>query len=678
VAALWAGTLLAYSNSFRAGLVFDNNELILQYSRIAAATPHNVRLILTREYWHKVSGNGLYRPIATLSYLFNRAILGSGSNPASYHWVNFGLHALNILLVYLLGLILLRKTALAFALAAVWALHPLLTESVTNVVGRPDLLAGFGVLAGLLCHIKGTAASGWSKRGWLFALIAVTAIGLFSKESAVVVLAAMAIYDFTFWTAASWRDRVAGYLAVALPFLAFLCVREKVLGGLVFLHVPFTDNPLVGSGFWTSRITAVKVVGKCLGLLVWPARLSCDYSYNEIPLFSWRFDNWEDWKALIALAACTAAAVLAFRCYRRHKAIFFFIALFFATLLPTSNLVVFVGSIMAERFLYLPSIGFAGCLVVAIYSVCQRLPARWRRAAATAAVTLTCVAFASRTYARNLDWRDEQSLWASAAEACPGSYKTHMGAASGQPLDSATSELDRSLAILDSLPDIQDTPVPYINAGGLYRDKGDALSRSPSGKTPAAIAQSIYWYRKSLDLLLRAERIQLAYNQERRREDLLRGRTPSDTVWFQLYPEMGVVYLRLSEFGKAVEALRKARQQQLEPELFEELSAGYRGMGDPRQAAITLIEGLVTDPTDPRFAPELVELYKQTDPQGCAIRNTGGTVSLNLECPLVHDQVCEASRNMERFFLQTGQPGLASRTRRTAESDLACPAGSLN
>jgi hypothetical protein len=442
----------------------------------------------------------------------------------------------------------------------------------------------------------------------------------------------------------------------------------------VFLHVPFTDNPLVGGGFWTARMTAFKVIGKYLGLLLWPHRLSCDYSYNEIPLFTWRLDNWENWKALIALAACLAAAVVAFRYCRRRKAISFFMAFFFATLLPTSNLVVFIGSIMAERFLYLPSIGFAGCLVAAIYSTCQRLPARWRQAAAGVAVTLACVALAGRTYARNFDWRDDRSLWASAVNACPASYKTHMAAASDQPLDSAMREMDRSLAILDSVPDAQSTPVLYINAGGLYRDKGDALSSNPSGKTPAPTGQSIYWYRKSLDLLLRGERIQSAINQENRREDLLQGGNSSDTVYFQLYQELGVTYLRLSEFGKAVETLQKARQQRLQPELFEELSAGYRGMGDLRQAAIALIEGVVADPGDPRFAPELVELYKQSDPQSCAIRNTGGAAGLNLSCPLVHDQVCAASRNMVRFFLQTGQPGPADRIRRSAVSDLACPA----
>ncbi len=143
--ALWAFALLAYSNSFRAGLAFDNAAVILQDSRIRAATPENLHLILTEEYWYNRMTTGLYRPLTTFSYLLNYAIFGNGPHPAGYHWVNFALHAVNIALVYLLGLLLFQesklKERLALALAAVWAVHPVLTESVTNIVGRADLLA---------------------------------------------------------------------------------------------------------------------------------------------------------------------------------------------------------------------------------------------------------------------------------------------------------------------------------------------------------------------------------------------------------------------------------------------------------------------------------------------------------------------------------------------------------
>src|ERR1035437_7503065 len=193
--ALWLFALIAYSNSFENLLIFDSNSAILQDSRVWSATPANLQALLTQGYWYAEKTNGLYRPLTKISYLFNYAVLGSGPHPASYHWVNFALHAVNILLVYLLGLLLLREFRLAFALAAVWGLPPVLTESVTNVVGRADLLAAFGTLAGLLCHVRAASASGGRRNAWLVALALVAAIGLFSKESTVVLPAVMLIYD---------------------------------------------------------------------------------------------------------------------------------------------------------------------------------------------------------------------------------------------------------------------------------------------------------------------------------------------------------------------------------------------------------------------------------------------------------------------------------------------------
>src|ERR1019366_9401595 len=70
--ALWALVLAAYSNSFQAGLVFDNAKVISQDARIRAVTPQNVRLILSEEYSSTTSG--LYRPLTTLSYLLNYTV----------------------------------------------------------------------------------------------------------------------------------------------------------------------------------------------------------------------------------------------------------------------------------------------------------------------------------------------------------------------------------------------------------------------------------------------------------------------------------------------------------------------------------------------------------------------------------------------------------------------------
>jgi len=425
LALLWTLVLSAYSNSFKADLLYDNDLAILRDVRVHSATSQNVHRILTEGYWRNQTMTGLYRPVTTLSYLFNYAVLGNGPEPAGYHWINLTLHAVNVSLVYTLGVLLFGAPTLGLLFAAMWGLHPLLTDAVTNIVGRADLLAAGSVLAGLLWHVKSVSARGAPKIGWLALLAISQTVGLFSKENAVVLPALMLLYDFTWVERGAWRRRAWSYAALALPFAVFFAARSQLTD---HLEVPFLVNPAVSAGFWAARLTAVKVIGKYLWLFVWPARLSPDYSYNAVPVFAWGRLGAEDAAAVIALLVCLAVVWLLVRWYRAWKPGFFLLALFFIALSPMSNLVILIGSNMAERFMYLPAVGLAGCAVALI----DALARRWGRSApragmaGTAAIAVLCIAFGARTYARNFDWYDAQSLWTSAVSAVPESALVHL------------------------------------------------------------------------------------------------------------------------------------------------------------------------------------------------------------------------------------------------------------
>jgi hypothetical protein len=123
VAALCALTLMAYGNSFVSGFALDNRGILLEDPRIRAATSENLALILQHTYWWPYGESGLYRPFTTLTYLFNYAILGNTDHPAGYHWINFFLHAGNVLLVYFVARRLIREFRLAVWIAAVWAVQ---------------------------------------------------------------------------------------------------------------------------------------------------------------------------------------------------------------------------------------------------------------------------------------------------------------------------------------------------------------------------------------------------------------------------------------------------------------------------------------------------------------------------------------------------------------------------
>jgi hypothetical protein len=422
-------------------------------------------------------------------------------------------------------------------------------------------------------------------------------------------------------------------------------VRATIYAKLPLPYMPFVDNPLFGGGFWTTRMTAMKAMAQYFWLLLFPWNLSCDYSYNRIPLLTWQFNTWEDWKALLGSAVCLLAAGVAIWCLRRSPPAFFFITFFFVTMAPTSNLIMLIGPTMAEGFLYLPSIGFIGCLVVGLVWAWRRFvpqPApRWLGVATLAVLSL---ALGARTYTRNFDWMDDASLWASAVKVTPDSFKVHSALAialmeknpSPENLDRAVAESDRCIEILDNLPDEKNTASTYTNPGAYYRLKGDQLARRSAKGEILPIPASLPWYRKSLQTLLRAAAIDRVYNRQRREGEMARG-TPASEIpddgWYALYWQLGLVYLRLNQPAQALAAFQYGvRLRAQTPEFYEGMAEAYARLGDNNRAAVALIAGLLVNPGHKEFFAPLIEVYRRIDPHNCAVRGRGKQGSSRQGC----------------------------------------------
>ena len=362
--------LAAYANSFSAGFALDSRQLVLNDPRVHAVTAENLDLILQKSYWWPYGESGLYRPLTTLSYLFNYAVLGSADRPAGYHWVNLAVHAINVLLVWALASRLSGRVAAACA-AAVWAVHPLSTEAVTNIAGRADLLSACGVLAGLVSYLNARAAASSRRLLWLIGLAIAAVVGVFAKESGVALIGVIVLYEIVWWDRGrSRRALTAGAIAVGLPIVAMLAQRSVVLSAAPIAEFPFIDNPIGAAGFWRGWLAALHVVSLYLGKLAWPATLSVDYSYNQIPI---------DISPRLVVSALSVLAAIAVAAWFRnaHRPRSSSRRLRRATLLPASNLLFSTGTIMAERLMYLPSAGLIVAAAVVLFDL-----ARSRRAVA--------------------------------------------------------------------------------------------------------------------------------------------------------------------------------------------------------------------------------------------------------------------------------------------------------
>jgi protein O-mannosyl-transferase len=662
MAALCALTLLVYANSFGAGFTLDNKGLILDDSRLRAADSENVHQILDHTYWWPQGESGLYRPVTTLSYLFNYAVLEERDRPEGYHWVNFLLQCGNVLLVYALALRLWREFWPSVFTAALWAVHPVLTESVTNIVGRADLLAGMAVLGGLLLYLRSTESEGWRRWAWLAALMAVSAIGMFSKESAAVLPAVIVLYEAARRRWGLWT--LAGCAATLLPLAAMLYQRSVVLAAAGPASFRFVDNPLVAADFWTQRLTAVKVMGLYLGLLAWPASLSCDYSFDQISLAHGSLGDWIAWTAVAAVAAI--AAML----YRRQGAAFFLAAFAFVTLLPASNLLFPIGTIMAERLLYLPAIAFAGCLAAGVYAGLRRLGRPNLAPVLLGAITAL---LAARTVVRNADWQNSLTLASSAVRVNPNSFKTHgmmaealFGADDSHAnIASVIEEADRSVAIIDPLPDVRSDVHPFRLAAGFYLIQGDLELRRGPKDDPAPPPTAQAAYRKALPLALRYASLAAKSGISGSIEDAQ-----------ELLAEL---YLRSGDAEKALQSAQVARSfAPFKSSIYRLMSDVLVGSGRDEDAAVALFEGVLLT-SDPVLRVRLINLYRGgLDSEGCALLSGPKGPAINPQCGMVRQQICRAAPTAVRALAEAGRGDELRALKTTLVRDSGCSAAALD
>lgn len=681
LAILAALVLMAYANSFSGGFVVDGRPLILESARVHSVTGHHLKEILFHGYTWPAFDSGLYRPFTTLSYLVNYAILGDADQPVGYHWTNCLLHAANAFLAYLLALRLVRQYQPALFAAALWAMHPICTEAVTNIAGRPEELATFGVLGALLLYVYAGEESGRRRLLRRIAIVAAATVAVFSKESGVMVLPLAVLYDFAYRTRLGCtsrerlRELAAGfrqffwkdYVCLALPVLVMLCVRWLVLRQDGAMEIPFVDNPISGAGFLVGRATAVGAIARYLWLLVWPRTLSSDYSFNQIPLFQWHSMSWVQWSSVAAVAGLLLLAAF---CYRRGRTGFFLLGLSALTLLPAANLAVIAGTIMAERLLYLPAVGFGAAVAIGVHRLAHRLG--WHPMAAAAALGAIVVAYGARTYERNPDWLNNETVFASAAQTAPDSVKPHLSLAdtwfAQDPTflqgDRAITEAETAAAIVSGLPDNQTPAVVLAVLSRIYCARGDLVAAKDADGNPHADAASAVWYHKALEAALRGVPVNRAFDENRRRLEVARG-WPADEIPPVGVPEidanLGRVYLRLDDPQKAMEAFLDLRRLlPAAPLTYSLIASAYEARNQPEEAATALLESYVLDES-PSTLSRVALLYDKVDGGNCATVGRGEDRSLNRDCAIIRRDLCSAYRSLEQASREARQRAAAER-----------------
>jgi tetratricopeptide (TPR) repeat protein len=394
--AAWAAGLIivavaaVYANSLSAPFVFDDQFAIAENPTIRHLS-HLGAVLSPPAYAAGAAG----RPLVNLTLAINYAL--GGLNPHGYHVFNLGLHLLAALTLFGIVRRTLRSTEVALAAALVWAVHPLLTESVTCVIQRDEVLGGLCYLITLYAFIRGTEPGG--RPLWLGLTGFACLLGMTAKEMVVSAPILVFLYDRTFGAGtfrAALRERRWLYLSLAgtwLP-LAFLMLTSEHRGGTVGFGL--------GVSAWDYLLTQCRAIGLYLRLSFWPHPLVIDYGTDMIGRAA---EVVPQGLGLVFLAAATVAGIV-----RRWPASVLGAA-FFLILAPSSSVVPLVTQPIAEHRMYLP------LAVVVILVVAGLQAIAGRRSLLLWPLIVMVLGFL--TVQRNAEYHDEANLWRGALAANP-------------------------------------------------------------------------------------------------------------------------------------------------------------------------------------------------------------------------------------------------------------------
>ncbi|MBI3866193.1 MAG: tetratricopeptide repeat protein [Planctomycetia bacterium] len=616
----------AYLNSLRLPFVYDDLHAIVENQTIRSLKDIGTVLSPPGE---GVTVDG--RPVLNLSFALNYAV--SEFRVWSWHAANIAIHLLAGLCLF--GIV--RRTLsgsgiperqrrlalpLAFAVALLWTLHPLETESVTYTVQRAESLAGLLLLATLYCSIR--AGQSPVPLMWQAAAFTVCLVGMGAKEIMVAAPILVVLHDWTFQ---------GGTLAAALKrrgwFYAGLFSTWALLGLLVVRSAGRGGTAGFGGEIssWEYLLTQFGFVLMYLKLSFWPHPLVLDYgtgiSTNAVEYVPAGL-------AVLALAVGTIAAL----CRASTRWLGFLGMWFFCILAPSSSIVPVVTQTGAEHRMYLPLAAIVVLAVLAADHVWGRISARWpphwQAIPATAALVAVAITFGILTHRRNLDYQSQQSIWRDTVQKLPLNWRGYCNLGWACKTDSqyeeALAAYDRAIQLYqndrpafegraetlmklrrypEAIRDLQHVVEMAPRRGVSHANLAIALTTA--GESDAALAaiteasrlvpSNPYWHRRRGGLLGRLERHTEALDE-------FTAAIRLKPNWDEAYRDRGSCFQQLNRSVEAIADFSKAIA------IAPRDAVNYLQRGIALTAAERFAESAQDCSTAIDLKPELVDAYR--------------------------------------------------------------------
>lgn len=558
---LAASVCIAYCNTLPGVFIHDDESEIVDNPYIRSGS--YAGKILTSPAWafeysdERTGISNYYRPLQYLVYMGIYRICGL--NPSGYHTFKIILHIFTTILLFFLLEGYFTNFRTAFAAAILFSVHPIHTEAVTWISGITDALVTPFVLLAFIFYLKSFPSDdrGGSKRHPLVCCAASMSfffIGLFSKETAAILIPLMVLHDLLFQRHAFRLKRAAAYLPYAMLFLVYLACRINAIGSLKVAgcKYEYLDR-------WQCLLNPVYLAASYFFKALLPINQNGWYVFHPV---LWAGDV----RFVLSLALLICLGVYALRlAMKRRMPELFFLLWFFITISPVVVFFRQIGlNVFAERYLYLPGVGF--CALLALVLDRLRRPRIYY-----AAVGSLAVLYAFLAIERNAVWGDRLTFWAATVNASPDASlaRNNLGVElyKKKRFGEAEAEYRESIRLM------YDNPTPHINLAIMYQKK--KLYKEAIAECRAA-------------LLIRPD-------------------------YADAYATLGNIYMAMEDYPAALAQYRKAlRARPLDPATMVSLAAACNKLGDYEEAERSVREALRLKPEFPEAYAEMGMLYDKT------------------------------------------------------------------
>jgi Tfp pilus assembly protein PilF len=577
-------SFLLYSGTFGHDYVLDDSGVI-EKNRIVKMGVDGIPTILKTPYRFGVNmlDDNLYRPLSLAMFAVEWQI--APNKPMIGHLVNVIFYALSSVLLLLVLFKLFRRYNPAIPIFAtlLWLAHPMHTEVVANIKSRDEIMSVFFLLLAVNWFISYNV-----KKNWLLLSASLVSyfFALMSKEGAITFLAIFPLVGWYISEKPNLKElRITGLFLI--PAILFLAIRQSVLSAYATPSATMLiDNLLVGAPDFQSRMaTAIMLLGKYLFLLFAPIKLASDYSYNQIPV-----TNWLDPYVLLSFLVYGGSMVFAFIRLKMRDLLSFGILFFLITMSVYSNIFMIIGSSFAERFLYLPSIGFSFVIAVLLLKIFKidikeklspTFSAIFQKMKGPSVIMLVILLlFGFQTISRSRDWKDGYTLFSQDVKKSPQS--AHMRIYWGMALrEKALEQKDpqqRNTQMEKALEEFKKAAVIYPNYPDAWQQIALAYFRLGNNEL------SLESYQKALAL------------------------NPNEPT---TYGNMGIIFFQKGDINKAIELYQKAIKLDASyADAYMNLGSCYGTTGEFDKAADNFLKCIQLEPDNARANYFLGITYK--------------------------------------------------------------------